>query len=108
MDALLPFHDQPDTPHQPELGITHLAEAIGKPITDPARVTSEQTRFLLAELVALFEADGLLSADDTVVAAARAAWPEYQRRAAYICQPNRAFRAGLKYFGFYAKASSSL
>jgi hypothetical protein len=24
MDALLPFHDQPDTPDRPELGITHL------------------------------------------------------------------------------------
>lgn len=80
-----------------------LAEAIGKLITDPARVTGEQTRFLLAELVSLYEADGLLSADDTVVVAARAAWPEYQRRAAYICQPNRPFRAGLKYFGFYAE-----
>jgi hypothetical protein len=80
-----------------------LAEAIGKLITDPARVIGEQTRFLLAELVALYEADGLLSADDTVIVAARAAWPEYQRRAAYICQPNRPFRAGLKYFGFYAE-----
>ena len=63
----------------------------------------EQTRFLLSELAALHEADGLLSADDTVVVAARAGWPEYQRRAAYICQPNRPFRAGLKYFGFYAE-----
>jgi hypothetical protein len=80
-----------------------LAEAIGKLITDPARVTGEQTRFLLAELVALYEADGLLSSDDTVVVAARSAWPEYQQLAAYICQPNRSFRAGLKYFGFYAE-----
>ena len=40
--------------------------------------------------------------------AARAAWPGYQRRAAYICQPSRAFRAGLKYFGFYAEVVSSL
>ena len=53
--------------------------------------------------MALYEADGLLSADDTVVVAARAAWPEHQRRAAYICQPSRPFRAGLKYFGFYAE-----
>jgi hypothetical protein len=82
-----------------------LAEAIDKLITDPARVIGEQTRFLLAELVALYEADGLLSADDTVVVAARAAWPEYQRLAAYICQPNRSFRAGLKYLGFYAEGA---
>ncbi len=80
-----------------------LAEAIHKLITDPARVTGEQTRFLLAELMALYEADGLLSADDTVVVAARSAWPEYLQLAAYICQPNRSFRAGLKYFGFYAE-----
>jgi hypothetical protein len=82
-----------------------LAEAIDKLITDPARVVGEQTRFLLAELVALYEADGLLSADDTVVVAARAAWPEYQRLAAYVCQPNRSFRAGLNYLGFYAEGA---
>jgi len=82
-----------------------LAGAIDKLITDPGRVVGEQTRFLLAELVALYEADGLLSADDTVVVAARAAWPEYQRLAAYICQPNRSFRAGLKYLGFYAEGA---
>lgn len=81
------------------------AEAIGELITDPARVVGEQTRFLLAELVALYEADGLLSADDTVVVAARAAWPEYQRLAAYVCQPNRSFRAGLRYLGFYAEGA---
>ena len=82
-----------------------LAEAIDKLIADPARVVGEQTRFLLAELVALYEADGLLSADDTVVVAARAAWPEYQLLSAYVCQPNRSFRAGLKYFGFYAEGA---
>ncbi len=82
-----------------------LAEAISELIADPARVVGEQTRFLLAELVALYEADGLLSADDTVVVAARAAWPEYQRLAAYVCQPNRSFRAGLKHLGFYAEGA---
>jgi len=82
-----------------------LAEAIGELITDPARVVGEQTRFLLAELVALYEADGLLSADDTVVVAAHAAWPEYQRLGAYVCQPNRSFRAGLKHLGFYAEGA---
>ena len=48
---------------------------------------TEQARFLLAELVALYEADELLSADDTVVVAARAAWPEYQQLAAYVSGP---------------------
>lgn len=56
----------------------------------------------LSELVALYEADGLLSIDDTVIVAARRAWPEYQRFGAYICQPERSFRAGLTHFGFYA------
>jgi hypothetical protein len=82
-----------------------LAEAIDKLITDPARVVAEQTRFLLAELVALYEADGLLSADDTVVVAGRSAWPEHQRLAAYVCQSNRSFRAGLKYVGFCAEGA---
>jgi hypothetical protein len=85
-----------------------LADAIGELITDPARVVGEQTRFLLAELVALYEADGLLSADDTVVVAARAACPECQRLGAYVCQPNRSFRAGLKYLGFYAEGAIQL
>jgi len=63
---------------------------------------SEQTRFLLAELVALFEVDGLLTADDTVIVAARAAWPEYQATGAYICQPDRSFRGDITHLGFYA------
>jgi len=35
MDALLPFHDQPDTPHQAELGIIHL---------DPPQARLQQAR----------------------------------------------------------------
>jgi hypothetical protein len=65
-------------------------------------VIGEQSRFLLNELVALYEMDGLLTTDDTVVVAARVAWPEYQRFAAYVCQPNRSFRVGLTHLGFYA------
>jgi hypothetical protein len=34
------------------------------------------TRFLLTELVALFEADGLLTNDDVVVVVAKSAWQE--------------------------------
>jgi hypothetical protein len=78
-----------------------LAGAVDAVIGDPARLLGEQTRFLLAELVALYEADGLLSVDDTVIVAARVGWPEYGRYGAYVCQPGRAFREGLTHFGFY-------
>lgn len=83
------------------LSFQDLAAAIGSVTADPARLLGEQARYLLTELVALFEADGLLSADDTVVVAARAAWPDYQKFGAYVCQPNRAFRKDLTHFGFY-------
>jgi hypothetical protein len=79
----------------------HLAAVIREVLSDAARLLSEQTRFLLTELIALYEADGLLSHDDTVIVAARAAWGEYLTHAAYVCQPNRSFRAGLTHFGFY-------
>jgi hypothetical protein len=84
------------------LGFRDLAEAISAVIGDSKRLVSEQTRFLLNELVALYEADGLLTNDDTVVVAARSAWPEYQQTSAYVCQPDRSFREGLTHLGFYA------
>ena len=40
---------------------------------------------------------------DTVVVAATHALGEYDRSHAYICQPNRSFRDGIRYLGFYAK-----
>lgn len=40
---------------------------------------------------------------DTVVVAATLAWPEFQRLGAYICQPKRSFRDGIRYFGFYTE-----
>ena len=61
----------------------------------------EQTRFLVRELQALLEADGLLDTDDVVVVAARVAYGEYQNHAVYVCQPGRAFRRGLTHLGFY-------
>jgi hypothetical protein len=76
-------------------------------IEDPARLLGERTRFLLAELVALYGTDGLLTTDDTVVVAARRAWPDYQQFSAYVCQPNRTFRDGLTHLGFYAGAPSN-
>lgn len=84
------------------LGFRDLAEAISAVIGDSKRLVSKQTRFLLNELVALYEADGLLTNDDTVVVAARSAWPEYQQTSAYVCQPDRSFREGLTHLGFYA------
>lgn len=79
-----------------------LAAAIRELISDATRLLGEQTKFLLNELVSLYEADGLLSSDDTVIVAARTAWGEYQRYGVYICQPERAFRPDLTHFGFYA------
>ncbi|MCQ4085219.1 hypothetical protein NGB36_32845 [Streptomyces sp. RB6PN25] len=84
------------------LSFRDLATATEAVVTNPARLVGEQTRFLLYELIALYEAEGLLTSDDTVIVAARSAWPEYQRLAAYVCQPERSFREGLTHFGFYA------
>lgn len=78
-----------------------LSEAIEDLLSDPRELVPEQVRFLLRELQALFRQDGLLDFDDTVVVAARRAWPEYLMYAAYICQPNRAFKVGLLHMGFY-------
>jgi hypothetical protein len=82
-----------------------LADAATSIIMDPARLVSEQTKFLLNELVALYESDGLLTTYDTVVVAARVAWPEYLDTSSYVCQPMRSFRDGLIHFGFYADGS---
>jgi len=87
------------------LSFRDLAEAITAVTADPARIVAEQTRFLLSELVALYEADGLLTNDDAVVVAARSAWPEYQETSAYVCQPDRSFREGLAHLGFYAEGA---
>ena len=81
VDALL-FVVTPDS-EQPEL-VAEASEEVGVRIlwtsfgrlrdaieVISARLFSEQTRFLLAELIDLFEVDGLLSTDDTVIVAAR-------------------------------------
>lgn len=39
---------------------------------------------------------------DTVVVAAKMAWPEYQQYAAYICQPYRSFRQSMDRLAFYS------
>lgn len=85
------------------LSFAALATAIEEVVRDPGRLIGEQARYLLSELTALYEADGLLSNDDTVIVAARVAWPEYNDYSAYICGPDRSFRLGLTHLGFYAE-----
>jgi len=40
---------------------------------------------------------------DTVIVAATLARPEFERLGAYICQPKRTFRDGVRYLGFYTE-----
>jgi hypothetical protein len=82
------------------IGFGLLAQAIEGVIQDPGELASEQQRFLLRELVSYFESEGVLSVDDTVVVAARFAYPEYRKIAAYACQPNRSIR-NVSRMGFY-------
>ena len=78
-----------------------LNQAIDELLDDRTELISEQSRFLLRELQALFEHEGLLDQLDTVVVAARAAYPEYERHSAYVCQTGRAFRKSLRRMAFY-------
>jgi hypothetical protein len=84
---------------------SRLNQAIDEVLKDPGELLSEQSRFLLRELQALFEHEGLLGQVDAVIVAARMAYPEYKRCSAYICQPNRAFRPGISRMGFYANGA---
>jgi len=82
-----------------------LFDAIEGVTNDPAGSVAEQTRFLLRELQALLVHDGLVDTDDVVVVAARFAYPEYLKQAAYICQAERPFRYGLTHLGFYSNGA---
>jgi len=77
-----------------------LDQAIDGLLKEPRMLIAEQSRYLLRELQDLF-VHGLLGEEDTVVVAAREAYPEFKRTSAYICQANRSFRGGLKRLGFY-------
>ncbi|WP_306366446.1 hypothetical protein [Nocardiopsis sp. CC223A] len=79
-----------------------LHDAITAVVDDAYLAPSERDRFLLRELQALFDNDGLLTFDDVVVVAASHAYPVYLEASAYICQAGRAFREGLTHMGFYA------
>ena len=65
-----------------------LDRAVQEVLEDTDQLLSERSRFLLRELRRLFEEDGLLSWDDTVIVAARKAYDEYLKYSAYIA--NRA------------------
>ena len=79
-----------------------ISDAIDGLFDSPSEMLGERSEYLLRELQALFEEDGLLSRpEDTVIVAANSAYDEYHRYSAYICQPNRSFRRGIKYLGFY-------
>lgn len=81
-----------------------LAQAIEELLADAGAGLGEREAFLLRELRALFEADGLLTpAHDVVVVAARVAYGDYRRDAVYVCQPGRRFRAGVTRVGFYTQ-----
>jgi len=87
------------------LSFRALSDAVEEALADVRNSVSEQARFLLRELQALFVEDGLLDSDDVVVVAARVGYPEYLQHHVYVCQPNRAFRDGLTHMGFYAEAA---
>ena len=82
------------------IGFGLLVQAIEGVIQDPSGLASEQQRFLLRELVSYLESEGVLTVDDTVVVAARVAYPEYLAMGAYACQPNRSIR-NVSRMGFY-------
>jgi len=73
-----------------------INQAVDELLADPQEFVSEQTRFLLREMQALFAQDGLLNVhEDVVIVAARLAFAEYKQFHAYLCQPGHAFREGL-------------
>src|SRR5438128_2154107 len=78
-----------------------LSDAIDTVVTDQREAVSEQTRYLLRELQALFIEDGLLARREVVIVAARTAYPEYLEYRAYVCQPDRTF-ADAERMAFYA------
>jgi hypothetical protein len=84
------------------IGFPLLAQGVEEVLTDPAEPASEQQRFLLRELVAFFDAEGLLGFEDTVIVAGRFAYPEYLEISAYICQSNRSIRPVTR-LGFYTE-----
>ncbi len=80
-----------------------LDQGIDEILDDPKEVVSERESFLLRELQAMFQAEGLLTnPNDVVIVAARSAWQEYNDIHAYVCQPNRSFQQVTR-VGFYSQ-----
>lgn len=80
-----------------------LDQALHTVLGDGDEPVSTESAFLLRELRRLFSAEGLLDVRDTVIVAARKAYPAYGRADAYVCQTGRSFRQGLTHLGFYAE-----
>ncbi len=79
-----------------------LSDAIDDLMADETEVVSDREALLLREFQKMLDEDGLLAAPvDVAVVAAKDAYPEYLERSAYICQPHRPFRPGVRYLGFY-------
>jgi len=79
-----------------------LDQAIDELLGDKTEVISEREAFLLRELQTMLLEEKLIgSLKDTVVVAARHAWPEYQEYHAYVCQVGRPFQT-VRYMAFYA------
>lgn len=94
-----------DDPRVVWFNFRSLYDAVDAALADTSGLVSEHARFLLRELQALLVEDGLVDNDDVVVVAARVAHPEYLEHGVYVCQPNRAFRAGLTHMAFYAESA---
>jgi hypothetical protein len=77
-----------------------LAGVFREIVEDEDEPAGERARYLIRELLALFRVEGLLDDLDTVVVAARRAYPLYLKYGAYICQPYRAMRP-VRWFAFY-------
>jgi hypothetical protein len=80
-----------------------LDQAIDELLADEIGLISEREAFLLRELQKMLAREGLtVPPRNTVVVAARLAWPTYQQLGGYICQPERAFE-NVTYLAFYAE-----
>ena len=83
-----------------------LAEAINAILGDVDEQSTERERFLLRELIAMLQSDGLLSTGPTVaIVAASSGWPMYQDVPAYRCALTLPLRSAgqMDYLGFYAQ-----
>ena len=79
-----------------------LSAAFDEMLADPQEAIGEREAFLVRELQAMFEADGLLGQPENVlVVAASRAWPFYKRHGFYTCQADRGFRP-VEFMAFYA------